>query len=515
MNATKFYNALGPVCHVAAGLIGFFWFVALGYIEPELPLAAACIIASLLPDIDSGSSHIGRIANRFGNGAADWLENQFGHRTITHSWAALLGFGLFSWLWFPEPDSWLISAAFMSHLIVDIVVGDRGIQFLYPNEMHFYTNIFSVKPRSFGEAVLTLLLIAASFFPFVRLADARTISSAFGGDTAAFNFSPTATPDLLLIRIARIAEPETQILVAAGDRIERGTLLADRSMKLDAPASATATATVAPMATPRVITVEFEDMSVSGPAHLVATLVPDATRQAAHLRWRIAQAEYDSVMKSDVEISDKLQAELRLEQARLAWNEARKFPQETSTPTATPTATPDSNKVFAVVAGLVMDVRVESVQENEATIVIAILAEGRLGGHGHAATVVRVIDGDTVVLSIDGKTETVRLIGIDTPETQHPQRGIECYGPEASDFTKSQLQRGATVQLETDAESRDKYGRLLGYVWHGGEMLNKKILSLGYAKTLSIEPNTKYAAEFSAVEAEAQGARIGLWGACD
>ena len=72
------------------------------------------------------------------------------------------------------------------------------------------------------------------------------------------------------------------------------------------------------------------------------------------------------------------------------------------------------------------------------------------------ATVLHVVDGDTIVVKLQGKTETIRLLGIDTPETVHPTKPVECFGPEASAFTKATLKNGSTVRLVRDNEQRDR-----------------------------------------------------------
>ncbi|MFM8947903.1 MAG: thermonuclease family protein, partial [Acidimicrobiaceae bacterium] len=81
------------------------------------------------------------------------------------------------------------------------------------------------------------------------------------------------------------------------------------------------------------------------------------------------------------------------------------------------------------------------------------------------ATIESVIDGDTIVLRVQNQTETVRLLGVDTPETVHPSKPIECYGPEASAFTKATLAKGSTVKLLRDVEPRDRFQRLLVYLF--------------------------------------------------
>jgi micrococcal nuclease len=135
-------------------------------------------------------------------------------------------------------------------------------------------------------------------------------------------------------------------------------------------------------------------------------------------------------------------------------------------------------------------------------------ANGRL-----AATVVRVIDGDTVEVSIAGVTDTVRLIGIDTPETVAPGEPVACFGPEASAFATSRLD-GRAISLELDVEPRDRYDRLLAYVWTGDELVNETLVSKGYAVVTTYPPNVRYVERFVAAQREAREAGRGLWGAC-
>ena len=130
-----------------------------------------------------------------------------------------------------------------------------------------------------------------------------------------------------------------------------------------------------------------------------------------------------------------------------------------------------------------------------------------------AATVVRVVDGDTVVVSLQGQQETVRLIGVDTPETVHPTAGVEPFGPDASAFTKSLLPPGPEVRLEFDVQERDRYGRLLAYVYlPDGRMVNAEILRAGMGQPLTVPPNVKYVDLFVRLQREAREAGRGLWG---
>ena len=128
----------------------------------------------------------------------------------------------------------------------------------------------------------------------------------------------------------------------------------------------------------------------------------------------------------------------------------------------------------------------------------------------------RVVDGDTIVVSLAGSHERVRLIGVDTPETVDPHRPKGCYGKEASAFTKSLLHHGTGVRLVLDVEERDRYHRLLAYVYRtpDGTFVNAELARGGYAKELRIAPNTSHAGELRALVESARRDRRGLWGAC-
>jgi micrococcal nuclease len=132
------------------------------------------------------------------------------------------------------------------------------------------------------------------------------------------------------------------------------------------------------------------------------------------------------------------------------------------------------------------------------------------------ATVVRVIDGDTLDLSLSGQRVRVRLIGIDTPETKDENRPVQCYGAEASNFVEQLLPKGTAVRVERDVEPRDKYDRLLVYLYRSADELfvNAELVRDGYATTLTIAPNTVRAPEFEVLKAQAQREHRGLWGAC-
>jgi micrococcal nuclease len=108
--------------------------------------------------------------------------------------------------------------------------------------------------------------------------------------------------------------------------------------------------------------------------------------------------------------------------------------------------------------------------------------------------VVRVVDGDTVHVRIGARIEKVRYIGVNAPEVHHPTRGEEPGGREA-----------------TDVQARDRYGRLLAYVWVGDTMVNAELVRLGYAQVMTVPPNVRHQALFLAMQRDARSAQRGLW----
>jgi len=122
----------------------------------------------------------------------------------------------------------------------------------------------------------------------------------------------------------------------------------------------------------------------------------------------------------------------------------------------------------------------------------------------------RVVDGDTIIVRYRGKTERVRLIGVDTPETVHPNKPVEYFGKEASAFTKKLLPAGTRVRLEFDWQPRDKYGRLLAYVYVGTTFVNAEIVRQGYGHAYTRFP-FKYLEDFRRYEREAREAGRGMW----
>jgi micrococcal nuclease len=156
-----------------------------------------------------------------------------------------------------------------------------------------------------------------------------------------------------------------------------------------------------------------------------------------------------------------------------------------------------------------------------AVALVAALAAGYLSGRGGdgdtdgptvpggagSAVVRRVVDGDTVVLAGAGR---VRLIGVDTPEVFGR---AECFGAQASAFSKRTL-AGVRVRYVVGREARDRYGRLLAYLWLGdGRSVNAMLVARGYARTLTIPPNDRYAGGFARLARDARRRGAGLWGA--
>jgi micrococcal nuclease len=130
------------------------------------------------------------------------------------------------------------------------------------------------------------------------------------------------------------------------------------------------------------------------------------------------------------------------------------------------------------------------------------------------AVVTRVVDGDTIHVALGGADETVRYIGIDTPESVKPNTPVQCFA-EAASAANRRLVDGRRVVLTFDAERRDRYGRLLAYVRRSdGLFVNEQLVRDGYARTLTIPPNVRFAARFSALAAQARDDGRGLWRAC-
>jgi micrococcal nuclease len=133
-----------------------------------------------------------------------------------------------------------------------------------------------------------------------------------------------------------------------------------------------------------------------------------------------------------------------------------------------------------------------------------------------SATVERVVDGDTLIAEVGGTRERVRLIGIDTPESVKPNTPVQCFGKEASLRLTKLLPPGIEIRLQRDVEARDRYDRLLAYVYRADDDLfvNLAMAADGFAHPLTIPPNVAHADDFVAAAATARDEGKGLWSAC-
>jgi len=159
-------------------------------------------------------------------------------------------------------------------------------------------------------------------------------------------------------------------------------------------------------------------------------------------------------------------------------------------------------------------------------LILVVLVLAVLGGRlaiqrddaspaGVQAEVTRIVDGDTIHVDLDGTDETVRYIGVDTPESVKPGTPVQCFAKKASAFN-ARLVEGEDVKLRFDVERHDRYGRLLAYVYRAGDGLfvNAELVRRGYARTLTVPPNVRFAERFARLQREAREARRGLWRAC-
>jgi micrococcal nuclease len=157
-----------------------------------------------------------------------------------------------------------------------------------------------------------------------------------------------------------------------------------------------------------------------------------------------------------------------------------------------------------------------------ALLVVAVAAYTAAAGDGSpergpksVGKVVRVVDGDTIHVQVGGREETVRYIGVDTPESVKPGTPVQCFAKRASAFNK-RLVAGERVRLVPDAEARDRYGRLLAYVYRDrdGLFVNASLVRRGYAVPLTIPPNVAHADDFRRLAASARRNGRGLWSSC-
>jgi len=169
---------------------------------------------------------------------------------------------------------------------------------------------------------------------------------------------------------------------------------------------------------------------------------------------------------------------------------------------------------FVILVGVFVLLNNSSLKQNK--IAQPSSTDNKVSATKETAKVLRVIDGDTVEAGLNNRKETIRLIGIDAPETVDPREKVECFGKEASEKAREVLD-GKNVVLESDPTQgeRDKYGRLLRYVFVGGENFNKLMIREGYAREYTYQSNPyKYQLEFIQAAKEARDNSRGLWQKC-
>lgn len=173
--------------------------------------------------------------------------------------------------------------------------------------------------------------------------------------------------------------------------------------------------------------------------------------------------------------------------------------------------------MFLLGAGLIWFGLNGKITENT-TVSVSTQSAQVAGIDGEKAVVIKVVDGDTIDVEINGQNFVVRFIGIDTPETVDPRRPVGCFGKEASGKTK-ELLSGKQVILQKDVSDTDKYNRLLRYVFlplDSGQMLfvNDYLVRTGYAKVITYPPDVKYSKQFLEAQIEARQKNLGLWDKC-
>jgi micrococcal nuclease len=136
-------------------------------------------------------------------------------------------------------------------------------------------------------------------------------------------------------------------------------------------------------------------------------------------------------------------------------------------------------------------------------------------GAASEAKVLRVVDGDTIAVRLDGRAERVRYIGVDTPESVEPGTPVQCFAHAAA-AENARLVAGERVRLVRDVKARDRFGRLLAYVYRvrDGSFVNAELVRRGYARTLTIPPNVRFADRLARLARAARAAGRGLWTAC-
>lgn len=150
-----------------------------------------------------------------------------------------------------------------------------------------------------------------------------------------------------------------------------------------------------------------------------------------------------------------------------------------------------------------------------ATLIVGAVVIGGFATVNHfsqfTGTVVRIVDGDTLIASVGGKETTIRLLNVDTPETKDPNQPPECLGVEATEYLNGRLPAGTKIKLEYDAERFDRYGRTLAAVFESEEFISAEIARRGLGAAVVFEPNRKYYQQVSEAQEAARAAGVGLF----
>jgi micrococcal nuclease len=612
-------SRLGPLVHILTALIAPIWWATLSDAALSPGMLLLCALFSLLPDIDTATSHIGRLLPEI----AIAIERRWGHRTITHSLGAVL---LVALLTLPLTGQWFLALTYLSHILLDMLIGgNRGVTLLWPLRYRF--SLGHVHPASTGELTIGLFALALVVVPLLIPTLAVQVTAVIPKEptptpTRTPTATPTPAPTLVTIRIDHVYVVDAEILVQVGDQVSKGQQVADlihwRATVQAPPPTPTPTWILLPTLTPTPTPTPYvpptvnpldlgaawADLRAARAQATLAAAPPDPTaiartcdqvldmqsqleamrnrlwadqlkRDAARLRGddfaaieatlfeqeRLI-AEYVGRVARQQQLCNEIQSQphragpqeleiaaAHLQQAEIRYLQAIATPTQphtpTPTPTRTPTATPtpwrppsdEGTRIYSLVSGDVYAIHITGVNGNEARVEIAIAigygppANGSAApsptpangaGQGELALVTHVRDGDTIdVRFSDGSEEAVRLLDINTPETVKPNAPVECYGPEASRHTKERLCgdptgkncAGVEIQLEI-APERDRYGRLLGYVWLEGELYNEEMVNLGLAYFNDYGNPHQHTERIEETAAIAQANGVGLWGIC-
>lgn len=383
MRKSWLFSRLGVVSHLLAALIPFSWFPIFGGSFGGFAVFFLSIFLGLLPDIDTHASHIGKIFPFI----SQPIERRFGHRTITHSLLAVVVIGAFTRFFYA--DDWgVLTSAYLSHLLLDMVIG-AGIPLFFPAHLHFY--FLRMKGGGAAEAIVTGMLAVVVLLPFTFPSVAQSASNIIPEPTPIVTPLPTSTPQPanFEIRIAHIYDIDSEILVAVGDVVERGQLLASleiyRELEREIQAEDTPTPTITPsplpLVSPAPLPTPYPTVDALYLAELennrnlaqaiyqrtIATGTPDPNKQQSipnynlaiaekvacmsgynKSDWQYAQCERDlhileatavSLIATPVPI-DPIDADIayfRYQQANIAYQQA--IAQLTPHPTASPTST--------------------------------------------------------------------------------------------------------------------------------------------------------------------------------